>query len=102
MNLTLSIDDELVERARVVAANQGTSLQALVRAYIEAVAGQREGDALVAEIRDLWRTADKELKDRGGSNPWKFNRDEIYAERLDRMLQRQSIPPAKKMSQGKK
>jgi hypothetical protein len=86
MNLTLSVDDELVERARQVAASEGTSLQALVRAYIESLAGQREGDALVAEIEDLWRTADKELEERGGSKPFKFNREEIYAERLDRML----------------
>jgi hypothetical protein len=86
MNLTLSVEDELVERARQVAANQGTSLQALVREYIETLAGKREGDSLVTEIEDLWRTADREIKDGGGSKPFKFNREDVYAERLDRML----------------
>lgn len=86
MNLTLAVDDDLVERARQVASNQGTSLQALVREYIETLAGQREGDSLVTEIESLWRTADREIKDRGGAKPFKFNRDEVYAERLDRML----------------
>ena len=40
MNLTLSIDDQLVERAREVARLQGTSLQELLRAYVATLGGQ--------------------------------------------------------------
>ena len=85
MNLTLAVDDTLVERARKVAASQGTSLQALVREYIETLAGEPFGEELVRRIHENWREAEGELKD----NPpkkWKFSLEEIYAERLDRML----------------
>jgi len=63
MNLTLSVDDNLVEKARQVASRQGTSLQALVRQYIETLAGSREGAALVQRLEEQWREADKHLRD---------------------------------------
>ena len=37
-NLTISIDDELVRRARIRALEQGTSVNALVRDYLAAYA----------------------------------------------------------------
>jgi len=41
MNFTLSMDEELVERARKVArAAMGTSLNQMIRDYIEALAGK--------------------------------------------------------------
>jgi predicted HicB family RNase H-like nuclease len=52
MNLTLSVDDKLVEKARQVASRQGTSLQALVRQYIETLAGSREGAPLVERLEE--------------------------------------------------
>jgi hypothetical protein len=85
MNLTLSVDDELVERARQVASNQGTSLQALVREYIANLAGGPSGKELAQRMEENWREADRELK-KNPPKKWKFNREEIYAERLDRML----------------
>lgn len=85
MNLTLSVDDDLVEKAREVAANQGTSLQALVRKYIESLAGQPSGAELVRRMEENWREAERELKKNPPPKKWKFNREEIYAERLDRM-----------------
>ena len=39
-NITVSIDDELHRRARVRAAEQSTSLSAVVRDYLIAYAGQ--------------------------------------------------------------
>jgi len=85
MNLTLAVDDTLVERARRVAASQGTSLQALVREYIETLAGEPSGEELLQRIHENWREAERELK-KNPPKKWKFNREEIYAERLDRML----------------
>jgi hypothetical protein len=83
MNLTLSVDDKLVEKARQVASQQGTSLQALVRQYIETLAGSREGVALVDRLEDHWREADKHLREHPPRS-YKFDRDELYEDRLGR------------------
>lgn len=46
-NITLTVDDEVLRRARMRALGSGTSVNALVREYLEAYAGQGEGrDAL--------------------------------------------------------
>jgi hypothetical protein len=85
MNLTLSVEDDLVEKARDVAASQGTSLQALVRKYIESLAGRPSGPELVKRMEANWRASDAWFKEHPPKK-WKFSREEIYAERLDRML----------------
>jgi hypothetical protein len=66
-----------------VASRQGISLQALVRQYIETLAGSREGTALVERLEGHWREADKALR----ANPpmgHKFERDELYEDRVGR------------------
>jgi hypothetical protein len=83
MNLTLSVDDKLVEKARQVASRQGTSLQALVRQYIETLAGSREGAALVQRLEEQWRAADKLLRTSAARN-YKFDRGELYEDRVGR------------------
>ncbi len=83
MNLTLSVDDKLVEKARQVASRQGTSLQALVRQYIETLAGSREGDVLVERLEEYWRQADKHLQ-RHPAKRYRFEREELYEERVGR------------------
>ncbi|MGP0102520.1 MAG: DUF6364 family protein [Solirubrobacteraceae bacterium] len=40
-NLTLTIDDELLKRARIRALEQDTSVNALVREYLEQLAARR-------------------------------------------------------------
>lgn len=76
MNVTLSINDELVERAREVARQQGTSLNALVRRYLESVAGVRRGEGLAAQFDELWQERS------GRSGGWRFNREELYEDRI--------------------
>jgi plasmid stability protein len=52
-NLTLTIDDELLRRARIRALQRGTSVNAVVRAYLSAYAGDdlaREGVRNFLEI----------------------------------------------------
>src|SRR2546422_11598917 len=83
MNLTLSVDDKLVEKARQVASRQGTSLQALVRQYIETLAGSREGAALVQRLEEQWREADRHLREHPPKK-YKFDREELYADRIGR------------------
>jgi len=83
MNLTLAVDDKLVEKARQVARRQGTSLQALVREYIETLAGSREGAVVVERLEEHWREADKHLRDHPPKS-YTFDRDELYEDRLSR------------------
>jgi hypothetical protein len=83
MNPTLAVDDKLVEKARQVASRQGTSLQALVRQYIETLAGSREGAALVQRLEEHWREADKHLREHPPRNS-KFDREELYEDRVGR------------------
>jgi hypothetical protein len=83
MNLTLAVDDKLVEKAREVAARQGTSLQALVRQYIETLAGSREATSLVEQLEEHWRDADKHLKEHPARS-YTFNREELYEGRVAR------------------
>lgn len=78
MNLTLAVDEQVVARARDVARQQGTSLNALIREYIEQLAGQTSGVEILAEFERLW-------DEPGDSGGWTFNRDEIYEERLSRI-----------------
>jgi len=77
MNLTLALNDATVERAREVARQQGTSLNQLVREYIEMLAGQLTGDEILAEFESMW-------KEPGQSDGKRFRRGELYDERLDR------------------
>jgi Family of unknown function (DUF6364) len=72
MNLTLSIDERLVEQARQVAQSMGTSLNQLVRAYLEEITSQPTAAQDMAELRRL------SIEGKGRSGGWKFNRDEIH------------------------
>lgn len=58
MNITLAVDEKIVERAREVARQQGTSLNALIREYLEKLAGQRSGADLARDITNVLVYAD--------------------------------------------
>ncbi|HET9749767.1 MAG TPA: DUF6364 family protein [Casimicrobiaceae bacterium] len=77
MNLTLALDQAVVERARDVARQQGTSLNQLIREYVESLAGQLSGPEVLAEFEAMW-------KHPGRSGGKRFRREELYDERLDR------------------
>lgn len=83
MNLTLAVDEQVVEKARQVALRQGTSLQALIRRYLETLAGQREGAALAERLEQQWGEADKHLR-RHPPKGFRFDRDQLYEERIGR------------------
>lgn len=75
MNLTLSVDDEVVRKARRRAEAMGTSVNQLVREYLERLAGNPDLQALADEYRELSRNP------KGDSKGWKFNREEIHERR---------------------
>jgi hypothetical protein len=70
MNVTLSIDDQLVSRARKKAEAMGKSLNQSIRDYLQSVAG---GDNPERSIEEF-----KRLSGQGHSRGWRFNRNEIH------------------------
>jgi hypothetical protein len=75
MNVTLSIDDEVMERARKRAAVLGTSVNQMVREYLEQIGGAADAAADAAEFERLSRLS------RGRRRGWKFNREELHRRR---------------------
>jgi plasmid stability protein len=72
MNVTLSIDDDVIREARRRAEAMGTSVNQLVRDYLNQFVGKRDPSALAAELEQLWEQGT------GDSRGWRFNRDEIH------------------------
>jgi Family of unknown function (DUF6364) len=70
MNVTLSIDDHLVARARKKAEALGKSLNQMIREYLESVSGNDDAERSIEEF--------KRLSGQGHSHSWRFSRDEIH------------------------
>jgi len=75
-NITLSADEKLVERAREVARRQGTTLNQLIRAYLESLVGRGAGADTAA---DLFAAMDAHPGDSGGR---RIRREEAYEGRV--------------------
>jgi hypothetical protein len=75
MNITLSIDDRLVEEARKLAQARGTSLNQLIRDYLDGLVRPRRAESYGAELRRLT------VEGHGRSKGWRFNRDELHERR---------------------
>ena len=71
MNVTLSLDDQLVTRARKKAEALGKSLNQLIRDYLQTIVGGDDPERSIEEF--------KRLSGRGHSRGWRFNRDEIHS-----------------------
>ena len=105
MNITVSIDDELSEKVRKIAADKNTTLTAMVREYFNSVADTEtpeidsvSGEEAVEKLRALWasidnrraardRTAGEEAADKLRENinqlkrpmgPRNWTRDDLY------------------------
>ncbi len=72
MNLTLSLDPQIVERAREVARSMGKSLNQLIRDYLVALVAEGEPQQDVDELRRLTEQG------KGRSRGWSFVRDELH------------------------
>jgi replicative DNA helicase len=70
MNVTLSIDDQIVSKARKKAEALGKSLNQMIRDYLQTVAGGDDPERSIEEF--------KRLSGKGHSRGWRFNRDEIH------------------------
>ncbi|MHB9149869.1 MAG: hypothetical protein ACYC33_07300 [Thermoleophilia bacterium] len=76
-NLTLTIDDEVLKKARARAVAEGTSVNAVVREQLETYAGVGEDRRRAVDaILNLARAT------HAGSGGRRWSRDELYQERL--------------------
>ena len=73
-NLTITIDDELLKRARIRALEQGTSVNAVLREFLEAYAGQTEAGQ--ARLRFVERARASKASSGKGGRRW--TRDELH------------------------
>ena len=74
MNITLSIDEQLVARAREKLRATGKTINQEIREHLQDIAGDDE--QLERDLEFLQRTAGM-----GNSNGWKFNREDLYERR---------------------
>ncbi len=73
MNITLSVDEQVVAQARKKASALGKSLNQLIRDYLQNIAGSDDPQRSIEEFQRLSGTGD--------SRGWRFNRDEIHERR---------------------
>jgi len=73
-NITLAIEDEVLDKVRVVAAQKRTTVNALVREYLTELAGREEEIANARrELLELMETSE------GRMGPdWKFSREDSH------------------------
>lgn len=75
-NLTLALDDALLRRARLRAAHENTTVNALVRTYLEQYAVD-ERRAAAERFVELARAST-------ATDGARWTREDLYADRLDR------------------
>jgi hypothetical protein len=75
MNVTLSVDEQLLARARQKAEALGKSLNQLIRDYLQTLVGADDPGRSIEEFR--------KLSGKGNSRGWRFNRDEIHSRQDD-------------------
>jgi hypothetical protein len=73
MNLTITIDDDVLKRARMRALEEDTSVNAVVRSFLEAYAGRAERRQ--AAIEDLIALSREAQSARGGAS---WTRDDLH------------------------
>ena len=82
-NITLAIEEDLLDRARVIAAIKRTSVNEMVRDFLRrTVLAEREHDEATQELLRLIDESDGDMGD------WRFSREETYSgePRFDREL----------------
>jgi metal-responsive CopG/Arc/MetJ family transcriptional regulator len=73
-NITISIDEQLLKKAKKIAIDKDTSFSGLIRAYIEDLVKREEKlrDLLIEELDMLFETSTAET----GSKTW--TRDDLH------------------------
>ena len=71
MNVTLSLNDRVVAEARRIAQARGTSLNQMIRDYLQQLTGADDVEAVIAELSQRW--ADENYR---SSSTW--TREELH------------------------
>ena len=72
MNLTITVDDELLKRARIRALEENTSVNAVLRKFLESYADTTRQRRAADRLLQLSRTA------RAKRGPARWTRDELH------------------------
>jgi len=73
-NLTITVDDLLLKRARIKALEEDTSVNALLREYLEAYAGMQQTHHALAGFAELAEQSDAS----SGAAGRTWTRDELH------------------------
>ena len=76
MNVTLTLDDDLVKQVRRIAVEQDTTLSAMIRSYLEQVASEDATRGRRRRQRDALERSFERYKFRIGKRSWK--RPDLY------------------------
>ena len=78
-NLTISVDDEVLKRARMRALEQGTSVNAILAERLQAFAREDEAQARATRsLIDLARQSRRRVKTRRPHPRRRWSRDELH------------------------
>jgi len=77
VNITLSIDEEVVKQVRKIAVERDTTLTGLVRAYLEELAVEHARSGRKRRERDALERSFERCQFRVGKRTWK--REDLYA-----------------------
>ena len=77
MNVTLSLDDELVKKVRKIAVERDTTLTGMLREYLEQVVIQESGSSRKRREREALENSFSRFQFRVGKRTWK--RADLYA-----------------------
>lgn len=75
MNITLSVDEQIVKRARKKLEAVGKSVNEEIREHLAYIA--KNDEDVERDIEEFVR-----LSGQGDSKGWKWNREEVYEDRL--------------------
>ncbi|MEQ1951677.1 hypothetical protein [Mesorhizobium sp. CN2-181] len=100
-NVTLAIDETLLEQARALADKRKTTLNAMVRSLLEHEVEQADRIAWAHEgMRQLIAEAKTVAAKDTGGEPYVWNRMDAYEERENRILSRLERPDLRGFNEG--
>ena len=77
MNVTLSLDDRLVKKARKIAVERDTTMTGMIREYLETLVSEDTASGRKRRERETLERSFQELHFRVGKRTWK--RADLYA-----------------------
>ncbi|HEY6340998.1 MAG TPA: DUF6364 family protein [Bryobacteraceae bacterium] len=77
MNVTLSLDDNLVKKVRKIAVDRDTTLTGMIREYLERVAAEDSARGRKRREREILERSFTQFQFKVGKRTWK--REDLYA-----------------------